>query len=1038
MRPVALRFAACSIVLLFLPLRLAAQTATATLVVQVRASEESALPGVEVRLTNTTTRVEQVLTTNSDGSAAASLLPAGEYNVLAALSGYAPQASTIRLEPGGKRVLDLHLRPAGFRETVTVQGTSTARPHSGTVGDIFDGRVLIMTPVQDRDFLQFAQQAPGAVPPAPGSRLSTQANAGVNVSGAREAANNFLLDGIDNNDQFLNRLVVTPSLEAVQEFTLLQNTYDAEYGRSAGAQVNVVLKSGGAAVHGSLFEYFRDETLDARGALDPVDEPKPPFSRHQVGGTIGGPVARSRMFYFASVEAVRTRSAETRLAHVPTQAARAGDFSQSDVTVRDPFTGEPFLGNRIPHDRLDQAGVRVATLYPDPNRPGELNLVSSPPASRDGVQLTVKLDRAGWEHAPLALRYSLTADDRTEPFPARGRNIPGFGTTVVDVGQHAAASLTQTSGTRWFNELRTGWNRLRRENVAMSRGRDLFGELGIVGPDLAAVDRGYPTFTLAGYETLGDDPNLPVVRRAQTIHVSDALTIHRGRHQVKIGGELRHYRSDGFNHLFGRGQVVFTGAFTGDALADLLLGLPSFSLIAANDNRQALRTAAWNVFVQHDWHLRSDLTLNTGIRYEFNRAPVDATDRMRIFDLAGRRLRNVGEDGVPRSGVRSDWNNLAPRLGVAWKLPGAAELTLRGGVGVYYDAGTLIENSALYFNPPFFDLQTYFPADELLQLGDPFPAGRGFRPLPSVNTLDPDFRTARTTQGSLAVEDRWGDVNVVARYVSSRGSHLPRRRNVNQPVPGPGPLDDRRDIPGFADILVVEPAASSSYDALQLKVERPRTEGLSVRASYSLGRSSDDASAFLQSEGNDNTPQDARRPEAEWGPSDFDVRQRLSLAAIYATPSAIDRGWLRDWQVSALLTVQSGYPFTPRVGFDNSNTGNVGGAFGFDRPDEIDPSAAPPGAVFYDGRAFVVAPTFTFGNAGRNILRGPGLATVDLAVMRGFRLGNRRLETRLEVYNALNHTNLGLPDSFVDRPTFGRSLSARPPREVQLAVRFEF
>jgi hypothetical protein len=200
----------------------------------------------------------------------------------------------------------------------------------------------------------------------------------------------------------------------------------------------------------------------------------------------------------------------------------------------------------------------------------------------------------------------------------------------------------------------------------------------------------------------------------------------------------------------------------------------------------------------------------------------------------------------------------------------------------------------------------------------------------------------------------------------------------------------------------------------------------------------DDASAFLQSEGNDNTPQDARRPEAEWGPSDFDVRHRLSLAAIYAVPGAAPR-WLRNWQVSALLTVQSGYPFTPRVGFDNSNTGNVGGSFGFDWPDEVAAAGAPPDAVLYEGRAFVVAPPFTFGTAGRNILRGPSLATLDAALIHGFRVGaDRRLEARFEIYNALNRTNLGLPESFVDRPTFGQSLSARAPREVQLALRFAF
>ena len=1030
----------CAVVLLFAARLAPAQTATATLVVDVRNRAGERLAGARVGIANTSSGIDRVLTTGEQGTGAAALLPAGEYTVRTTLDGYKPEVLTgVRLEAGAKRVLEIALVPGGFRETVIVNALGGTRPNSAAVADIFDGRVLVMTPVQDRDFLEFAQQAPGAVPPAPGSRLSTQANTGVNVSGAREAANNFLLDGTDNNDLFLNRIVVTPSLDAIQEFTLLQNTYDAEYGRSAGAQVNLVLKSGGSRVRGSAFEYFRDETFDARGVFDARDEPKPRFDRHQFGGTIGGPISRLSSFYFASVEALRTRSAETRLAHVPTTAERGGDFGDSAVVLRDPLTGDPFAGNRIPPGRLDPAGIRVASLYPDPNRGSpEANFASAPVAARDGLQLTVKTDHHGWTDNPVSFRYSLTADDRTQPFPARGRNIPGFGTSVLDVGQNASASLSQNLGSGLFNELRAGWNRLRRENIALARGRDRFAELGIAGPDLPPVDRGAPAFTLAGYETLGDDPNLPVARLASTFHVSESLTWHRGRHQLKAGGEVRHYRSDGFNHLFARGQVVFTGAFTGDALGDLLLGLPSFSPIAANDNPQALRTTAWNAFVQHDWRPAPSLTLNAGLRYELNTPPVDAADRMRIFDFATLALRPVGSGGVPRAGVRADRNNFAPRVGFAWTLPGQSGLAVRGGLGVYYDGGTLIENSALYFNPPYFDLQTFFPAAELLTLADPFPSGRGFRPLPSVNTLADDFRTASTTQGSLGVEGRVLGLDYEARYVGSRGRHLVRRRNMNQPVPGEGPLDARRPIQGFGDILVVEPEASSSYDALQLRVERHRTAGLSIRAAYTFGSSRDDASAFLQSEGNDNTPQDARRPEAEWGPSDYDVRHRLSLAAIYATP-AESPAWLRDWQVSALVTVQSGYPFTPRVGFDNSNTGNVGGSFGYDRPDEVPPGAAPADVVVYDGRRFVVAAPYTFGSAGRNILRGPGLATLDAALIRGFRVGpDRRLEARVEVYNALNRANLGLPESFVDRPTFGRSLSARAPRQVQLAVRFTF
>jgi hypothetical protein len=1027
-----------ALVLIATPAALA-QTATASLFIEARDTSDALLPGVEVVLVNQATHVERRVATGAEGTVLLSLLPAGVYTAHASLAGHKQAVvQDLRLQAGGKGTLDLLLIPGAFTESVVVSADlARLRAGNSAIGESFDGRTLVMMPVDTRDFLQFTYQTPGAVPPAPGSRLSTQANTGVNVSGAREAANNFLLDGVDNNDLFLNRIVVTPSLDAVQEFTLLQNTYDAEYGRSAGAQVNVVSKSGTSELRGSLFEYFRNEALDARGVFDPAGEPKPRFERHQFGGTLGGPIPGWPGFFFANVEGLRTRAAETRVAHVPTAAERAGDFSASGVTILDPSTGEPFPGNRVPPDRLDPAGVAVAALYPEANRgAGGENFVASPLGRRDGLQLTVKTDHHRWREDPFFVRYSLTADDRDQPFPARGRNLPGFGTGVTDVGHNLAGGLSQILGTHVMHELRVGWNRLHRENIALARGLDGFSALGIDGPSLPAVDTGYAAFVLAGFETVGDDPNLPVVRRTNTLHISDSLSFERGRHRIKAGGEMRRYASDGFNHLFARGQVSFSGAYTGDALADLLLGLPTVSLLADNDNPQALRTTAWNAFAQYDWHPTAALSVNAGLRYELNTPPVDAHDRMRIFDLAARTLRPVGGEGVPRSGVRIDRNNFAPRLGASWRIPGPAELVLRGGVGLYYDGGTLIENSALYFNPPEFDLRIYFPAAAPLLLAHPFP-GEGFRPLPSVNTLDPDFRTAATRQGSLGLEARVRGVDLTARYVGAHGDHLVRRRNLNQPPPGAGPLDDRRPIPGYADILLVEPAASSSYHALQLEAQRQRASGLSFRAAYTWSKSLDDASAFLQSDGNDNTPQDARHPKREWGLSDFDVRHRLSLAGIWMLPDSA--AWTRGWQVSAIVAVQSGRPFTPRVGFDNSNTGNVGGSFGYDRPDEVDSASAPADAVRYDGRAFVIAPPFTFGNAGRNILSGPAYASVDVGVARTFRFaGSRTFEARVEIYNALNRTNLGLPDGFVDRPTFGRSLSAFPARQVQLVARMVF
>ncbi len=1017
----------------------AAQPLSATLLFDVRDQTEASLPGVALSIVHVATGVERSAVTTPAGTAVVPLLAPGDYEVAATLAGFRRTAiDRFHLEAGAKRAFSLVLQPGDLAATVTVTADAArARMSSGAVGEVFDGQVLLMTPVASRDVGEFAWQAPGAAPPAPGSRLAGEGGTPVNLAGARESSNNFLLDGVDNNDLFLNRVLVTPSLDAVQEFTLLTSTYAAEYGRSAGGQVNVVMKSGGERLSGSAYEYFRDAALEARGAFDPTDEPEPFRRRHQFGGTVGGPARALRGFFFAAVEGIHDRTATTRLARVPTLAERAGDFSASGTPVVDPFTGQPFAGSRIPATRLDPVGTHLLALYPAPNREGETsNLASSPIAPRNSVQVTLKTDHRLLPDAPLSVRYTVARDDATDPFGAADRTVPGFGARTLDVGQNLAVSLTQSFRGRMFNDLRVGWNRLARDVSGVTNDVDGLEALGIAGPSLGRDDFGYPAFVIGGVEGIGDDVGLPVVRRTQTLHLSDTFGYERGRHYLKAGGEIRHYRSDGFLHLFERGQLNFFGAFSGNALADVLLGLPTVSLLATNANPQALRTTAINLFVQDDWQPSARLTLNAGVRYERNRPPVDANDGMAVFDVDSATLQRVREGGVPRAGIRSDGNNLAPRVGVSWQMRDDGRLLLRGGYGIYYDAGTLIENSALYFNPPFFRLRIFVPGAQLPTLANPFPESAGFEPPASVNTLAPDFATAFTQQGSVGLEGRAVGLDMAVRWVGTRGQRLVRKRNVNQPAPGPGSIDERRPIAGFADVLLVEPEARSLYHSLQVRAERRSTNGLWLRGAYTWGKSIDDASAFLASEGNDNTPQNSARPDLERGLSDFDVRHRGVVALIWALPAMGPSALGRDWQVSALFTTQTGRPFTPRVSNDNSNTGNLGGQFGYDRPDEVAPGT--PGAVSYAGRAFRVAEPFTFGDAGRNILIGPAFASLDVAVARRLGSGPRHVDLRAEIYNVFNRTNPGLPDSFIDRPTFGQSLSAAPGRRVQLAVRFMF
>jgi hypothetical protein len=1009
------------------PTWLGAQTLTARLRVDVRDASQSAVAAADVGLATTGAPLARAVT-DTTGSVTFRALRPGRYTVTVTAPGFRTAVvRDVALTDGLQSTLAVQLTAGGFGDQTVVTATgASVRTGVATVGRSFDGDTLRSQPSSERDVLTFVQQAAGVVPPAPGSRLSTQGNTALNSSGGRESANNFLIDGLDNNDLFLNRLIVNPSLDAVAEVTLRQNTYDAEFGRSAGARVDMIMKSGTSVLAGSGYEFFR------------------PSPRHLFGGTLGGPVRHDgATFFFVSGEGIIANEEDTRRAHVPTLAERNGDFSASGVTIIDPFTGAPFPGNVIPAGRISSASRAAAALYPLPNQASTpANFSTSPDATRRSASLMLKADHRLHGDDLVSLRYSFGNDRRDFPFVARNRDLPGFGLADLDRGQSLGLALTQVLSPRILHTLRAGLTLSRRDNLPGQHGRDGFAALGITGPSLSGDDLAYPTILVSGFETIGDDANLPVVRRTRTWHVADTVTTERGRHQLKAGAELRTYRSDGDNHLFSRGRMSFSGAFTGNGFADLLLGYPSFSLLGVNDNRQALRTWSLAGFLQDEWRASARVTISAGLRYEFNAPPTDADNRMRVFDQQRLALVDVGTNGVPASGVFSDANNVAPRLGLSWDPTGRGTTIVRGGYGIFYDSGTLIENSALYFNPPYYSLQLFFPtATSLLRIENPYPSGRGLSPLTSVNSVDQHFRTAYTHQVSASVEHTIAGTTFTGRYVGAFGRNLVRKRNLNQPVPGPGAIDARRPLAGFGDILMVESQARSTYHGLQVSLDRRLQQGLEAHAAYTLSRSMDDASAFLASDGNDNTPQDSRNLGAEWGRSDFDARHRFVASVTWSSTGARESWMLRNWQVSALFTAQSGRPFTPRLSVDNSNTGNTGGAtFASDRPDVLTGTPAPGQATFsYGGQTFVMPARYTFGNAGRNILTGPGYAALDALVSRRFDLGgHRRMELRAEVFNVLNRYNGRLPDSFVDHATFGQSLAAFPPRQFQIAARIVF
>jgi len=369
------------------------------------------------------------------------------------------------------------------------------------------------------------------------------------------------------------------------------------------------------------------------------------------------------------------------------------------------------------------------------------------------------------------------------------------------------------------------------------------------------------------------------------------------------------------------------------------------------------------------------------------------------------------------------------------------DLTVRGGYGLYFDSGMFEVNSAQYFNPPQFTLSVYFPTQSsLLTLANPFPGG-GYAPPPTISTLSPDLVTPYLQHWNVSVQRLFQSAGTLTvSYAGSTGSHLIRPRDLNQPEPGPGDIQERRPYPAFGSIFYIESEGRSTYHALQVQFLRPLSKGVSVSAAYTLSKSMDDGSSFLGTKGDPNFPQDSSNMEAQWGPSGFDIRQRFAAAFVYQLPWT--NAALRHTELRGIITLQSGQPFTPLLRFDNSNTGNTGQQSGSDHPNLVgDPALSNPTKdQWFNTDAFAVPPQYTFGDAGRNILRGPSYASVDLAVARNipFR-GGHALTFEVQVFNLFNRVNYDLPELYVDEPeTFGRIFSAKAPRQVQLAVRMSF
>lgn len=1017
------------------------------------------LPHVEIRITSEAT--SEMRTTRSDTNGRFSLpeLAPGAYRIDVTLAGFGPFVARTSLTLNQEFWLDILLQVGDVVQAIDV--TAPFMPvdrDSPALHTFIDMRQLVGLPLDGRNFLELALLAPGTVPAPQGSASSVRGDFALSVNGGREDFNGFLLDGAYNVDPKLNTPGVRPPVDAIREFQVLTSTYDASFGRNGGGQINVITKSGANRLSGSAYEFFRNRALSGRNYFAPKDEAAPAYNRNQFGGTIGGPILRDRTFFFADYERTRLREGITRVTNVPTIAERNGDFSQTLFQrPSDPFTGQPFPGGQIPFFYMSPIGRAIAALYPAPNRSTPLgNYVSSPTLRDDIHQFDTRVDHALGAGARLTARYSFGDRQLFEPVAGAGfAAVPGFGTDVPRRGQNLAVSLTHTPSGSFVNDVRFGYNRV-------SIG--VFGEdtgvtnltVGLRSLSSNARDAGLSVISVAGYSPLGHEYTTPQESSSDTFQIADTSTWMRGSHLFKFGGEWYGVRQSAYRDVQARGFLTFIDqGYTGNALADLLLGLPVLTGGARLDNPQNLRAQGWSLFAQDDWRLRSNFAISAGLRYDYAAPAADAGDRANLYDAATGQLVQVGTHGMPRGGYEPDRNNVAPRAGFAWTMDREARNVLRGGYGIYYNQGSLATAEGLYFNPPYFNLGVYFPDQDLppLTLADPFPASFPIYIPPSATAFQRDLQTPWLEHWNINVQRQIGHTrSFEIAYVGSRGHDLISARDMNQPQARPNQF--LRPNPAFADITLIESRASSRYNALQVRYQQRPASGQTLLLSYTYGKSIDDASGFFTSAGDPNFPQNSLDPAAERGRSAFDIRHRFSLSFSCPLPLGAgqpllaDNGWLTAWlsnlELQGVATFQGGRPFTVALlpDIDNSNTGRSNLGFGNnDRPNVTgDPTLSKPTPdQWFNTAAFSMPPYGSFGNAKRNSLEGPAYANLNIALVKLVRFGGTgQLQLRAEAFNIFDRANFDLPDAFFGSPTFGKILSAQSPRRVQVGVRMMF
>ena len=1088
----------CTVILVLgiAPSRVFAQMNTGTILGTVVDPSGAAVPGAKITITNTGTQITQTLVTDNSGSFYVPTLIPGDYDVTAEKEGFQKVIrSGITLQIDQKARVDMTLQVGAVTQTVEVNAQAPlVQTASSEHSEVITSDQIVSLPMNDRNFSQLVALNTGAVPD-PGDAVgpdNPQGMSYMHVNGTDSGANNWIIDGISDNESFFSIITVNPSLDAIQEFKVSTSDYAAEFGRAGGANVQISIKSGANAFHGDAFEFVRNSDLDASDFFTNLAGGKiPPFKQNQFGANLGGPIKKDRTFFFMDYEGYRSREGQSELEVLPTLLQRQGIFTEpGNPTIYNPYDvvngqPQPFTNNTIPPADQDPAAMNIVKLIPNPNvvaPVGSPNFSSTIAVAHTTDDADARVDHRISEKDQMFVRYSILSTVLNTPNfmgPVIGGD-PYLASIAPTRDQNVVISEIHTFTPTTINEFRFGVNRVRTDWTGPDVNLKTSDQVGVPGiNDFCGTCGGLVRIGIAGFNSYGHTPYAPTYRHDTIFQWVDNATFIRGKHSFKFGADIRRQRADLFQTENPIGEFDFDqritsdlgASGTGNGFASFLLGNTITAGRAALTDFPSNRGYQTFFFGQDDIKFSRKLTINVGARWEYFSPETDAHKNVANLDLTSGDILLGCIATSCSGGVQSDWKIIEPRIGLAYS-PDNGKTAFRAGFGLSaYSPGWGGQIGTLNDNYPFITGQALTPANYLMvTAGDPL-LHEGLPPLPPVQTRpgappghvipngggagganssifwqDPHLKMTGVWQWSLDIQ-RSITPNFLldAAYVGNSVEHIFITLPGNYPPVGVvtatgETITQARPFynvdPEMAGFYKRENSAHQMYHSFQLKLERRPSHGLSYLVGYTISKNIED--------GVDYTDPDHFMNKDIVG---YDTPQRLVASYKYELPFGQKRHFgshwnraedavLGGWYATGITTYMGGFPFAPSITstLDNGN-GNA--------PNRICSGhvANPNIQEWYNWQCFVSPPTNVFGNMGYNILRGPGYRDWDVGLLKNFVFTETKyLQFRGEFFNLPNNVNFGMPNSFqcgglCGEGTITSIASRSTPRQIQFAFK---